>query len=266
MIGVVAVEVPVLADTLTDLALPLTPDPAFAVTVNTAATVVQAGTIAQATTGAVQFTAGIADNIDAMVNAEGEATAAFGFATDGTAGAGDGDVAVTVADAVTVAEAVGVAGATSGTLQFTTGISGLAATMADAETGAVLEDMFVIYGKHTNLRIHTAYEVRLIEDQRDKIYFGTDVVIGTAKQINTLYAISGINVTGIQFFTVGAGIGESTVEGKFLNHSGKNFFAGTGLNKSVMSLFVLINSISIDRFSNIFFLFIMFPLAEVLQL
>lgn len=72
----------------------------------------------------------------------------------------------------------------------------------DAETGAVLEDMFVIYGKHTNLRIHTAYEVRLIEDQRDKIYFGTDVVIGTAKQINTLYAISGINVTGIQFFAL----------------------------------------------------------------
>ena len=61
-------------------------DGATAVTVNgAAANVAQAGTIAQATTGAVQFTTGIADNIDAMVNAEGAATAAFGFATDGTA-------------------------------------------------------------------------------------------------------------------------------------------------------------------------------------
>jgi superfamily II DNA/RNA helicase len=70
------------------------------------------------------------------------------------------------------------------------------------ETGEVLEEMFATYGKYTNLRIHTAYEVRLIENQRDVIYYGTDVVIGTPKQINSLYAISGINVAGIQFFAL----------------------------------------------------------------
>ncbi|MGB5988903.1 MAG: DEAD/DEAH box helicase [Marinifilaceae bacterium] len=72
----------------------------------------------------------------------------------------------------------------------------------DAEKGAELEEMFTLYGKYTNLRIHSAYEVRLIEDQRDKIYFGTDIVIGTAKQINTLYRISGINITGMQLFAL----------------------------------------------------------------
>lgn len=70
------------------------------------------------------------------------------------------------------------------------------------ETGEVLEEMFATYGKYTNLRVHTAYEVRLIENQRDTIYYGTDIVIGTAKQINTLYGISGINVAGIQFFAL----------------------------------------------------------------
>jgi superfamily II DNA/RNA helicase len=72
----------------------------------------------------------------------------------------------------------------------------------DADKGAELEELFAIYGKYTNLRIHTAYEVRLVEDQRDKIYFGTDIIIGTAKQINVLYGISGINITGMQLFVL----------------------------------------------------------------
>jgi len=68
--------------------------------------------------------------------------------------------------------------------------------------GEKMEEMFAIYGKYTNLRVHTAYDTRLIEDQRDKIYFGTDVVIGTLTQINNLFSISGINVGKIQLMAI----------------------------------------------------------------
>ncbi|MCH4895607.1 DEAD/DEAH box helicase [Marinilabiliaceae bacterium JC040] len=72
----------------------------------------------------------------------------------------------------------------------------------DKEEGEKLEECFSIYGKYTSLRVHTAYETRLIEDQRDEIYFGTDILIGTVKQINKLYAISGINITGVKIFII----------------------------------------------------------------
>ena len=85
--------------------------------------------------------------------AEGAVTTAFGFATDGTGtDKGDGDVAVTVADAVTVAEGVVVAGATSGALDFTTGISGLVATMADGE-GTVEGNFETVADRDTDIKV-----------------------------------------------------------------------------------------------------------------
>lgn len=74
--------------------------------------------------------------------------------------------------------------------------------VANKEKGEEMEEMFANYGEYTSLRVNTAYETRLLEDQRDKIYFGTDILIGTVSQINTQYSMSGLNLGNLQIFVI----------------------------------------------------------------
>lgn len=65
-----------------------------------------------------------------------------------------------------------------------------------------LEEQFKLLGSHTNLRIFTVFDKGIIQYQKDMIYEGLDILIGTPVRINELLSISGIPTTKLQIFAV----------------------------------------------------------------
>ena len=61
-----------------------------------------------------------------------------------------------------------------------------------------MKQMFDEIGKGTNLRVHCVYPGPNLLKIRDKVYFGTDIVIGTVKRLNELYSNSGLNLNDLQ--------------------------------------------------------------------
>ncbi|MCT4623657.1 MAG: DEAD/DEAH box helicase [Schleiferiaceae bacterium] len=68
----------------------------------------------------------------------------------------------------------------------------------DKESVFAIKEQFDALGKHTDLRFHIGFEGADIQKQKDTIYFGTDVVIGSAKRITELMTIEGINFAEIK--------------------------------------------------------------------
>ena len=64
------------------------------------------------------------------------------------------------------------------------------------------EAQFEVLGKHTNLRVFTVFDQGVIQYQKDTIYEGLDVLIGTPKRLNELVKITGIPLTKIRMFVV----------------------------------------------------------------
>jgi superfamily II DNA/RNA helicase len=58
-------------------------------------------------------------------------------------------------------------------------------------------EMFEALGKHTDLRVWTAYKGPKLLDQKENIYFGADVVIATPQRLNELLNIEGFNSAGL---------------------------------------------------------------------
>lgn len=59
-------------------------------------------------------------------------------------------------------------------------------------------ELFESLGGHTDLRVWTAYEGPKIQQQKEDIYFGADVVIATPKRLNELLNIEGFNSASVQ--------------------------------------------------------------------
>jgi len=55
-------------------------------------------------------------------------------------------------------------------------------------------------GEYTDLRVHTACDDGKILDQKDMIYMGSDVVIGTAKRLNQIYSLYALNLGVVKMF------------------------------------------------------------------
>ncbi len=72
-------------------------------------------------------------------------------------------------------------------------------TKEDADN---MELLFNEIGKHTDLRVHCVYPGPNLLKIRDKVYFGTDIVIGTVKRLNELYSNSGLNLNDLQIILV----------------------------------------------------------------
>ena len=73
---------------------------------------------------------------------------------------------------------------------------------ATKEKAFDLEAQFKILAKHTNLRTFTVFDQGIIQYQKDMIYEGLDVLIGTPKRLNELVKITGIPLTKIKMFVV----------------------------------------------------------------
>tara|TARA_Y100000385_G_C12915053_1_gene559961 strand:+ start:71 stop:679 length:609 start_codon:yes stop_codon:yes gene_type:complete len=63
---------------------------------------------------------------------------------------------------------------------------------------------FEILGKHTDLRVWTAYPGPQLLKQKEDIYFGADVVIATPKRLNELLNIEGFNSASVQTLVLDA--------------------------------------------------------------
>lgn len=72
----------------------------------------------------------------------------------------------------------------------------------DKERGAALKAEFDRLGRYTDLRVNTACEDEKIDDQKDKIYMGSDVVIGTAKRLNLIYSLYALNLGSIKMMFI----------------------------------------------------------------
>ncbi len=57
-------------------------------------------------------------------------------------------------------------------------------------------------GEYTDLRVNTACDNEKIDDQKDKVYMGSDVVIGTPKRLNLLYSLYALNLGAVKIFAI----------------------------------------------------------------
>ena len=72
----------------------------------------------------------------------------------------------------------------------------------DKQAALALEQEFNVFKRGTDLRVYCAYEEYDIDKQREEIYVGTDIVIATAKRLNKLFFLNGINLNELQMCIV----------------------------------------------------------------
>jgi superfamily II DNA/RNA helicase len=72
----------------------------------------------------------------------------------------------------------------------------------DKQTALDLELEFNSYKRGTDLRVYCAYDEKNIDDQRDEIYYGTDIIIATPKRLNRLFYLNAVNLNRLQMCIV----------------------------------------------------------------
>jgi superfamily II DNA/RNA helicase len=70
----------------------------------------------------------------------------------------------------------------------------------DKEAALELEQKFKEFTRYMDLRVYCAYEEQNIDDQKDEIYYGVDIVIATPKRLGKLFSMTGIHLGQLQLF------------------------------------------------------------------
>lgn len=70
----------------------------------------------------------------------------------------------------------------------------------DKEAALELEQKFRDFTREMDLRIYCAYDEQKIDDQKDDIYYGVDIVIATPKRLAKLFSMTGIHLGQLQLF------------------------------------------------------------------
>ena len=68
----------------------------------------------------------------------------------------------------------------------------------DTDRAEAMRLTFEKLGIYTDLRVHTACENEKIDDQKDRIYMGSDVVIGTLKRLTQIYTLYALNLSVVK--------------------------------------------------------------------
>jgi len=63
-------------------------------------------------------------------------------------------------------------------------------------------EQFKTLGKNSDIRVVGVYDEGILQDQKEAIYIGCDVVIGTPKRLAQLYFDAGINLNKIQLYLI----------------------------------------------------------------
>lgn len=72
----------------------------------------------------------------------------------------------------------------------------------DTDAAIEMKNDFLRFGSYTDLRVHLACENEKIDIQKDRIYMGSDVVIGTTKRLNQIYSLYALDLSGIKLFVI----------------------------------------------------------------
>jgi len=72
----------------------------------------------------------------------------------------------------------------------------------DTEGALEMKESFQQLGRYANLRVNTACDNEKISDQKDRIYMGSDVVIGTQKRLTEVYALYALNLSSVRIFAI----------------------------------------------------------------
>jgi len=73
---------------------------------------------------------------------------------------------------------------------------------ASKEKAFELEEQFKLLGSHTNLRTFTVFDKGILQYQKDMIYEGLDILIGTPVRINELLSNTGIPTTKLKILAI----------------------------------------------------------------
>ncbi|TRO67033.1 DEAD/DEAH box helicase [Christiangramia sabulilitoris] len=70
----------------------------------------------------------------------------------------------------------------------------------DKASALELEQKFQEFTREMYLRIYCAYDEQNIDDQKDEIYYGVDIVIATPRRLGKLFSMTGIHLGQLQMF------------------------------------------------------------------
>jgi len=72
----------------------------------------------------------------------------------------------------------------------------------DKDRALEMKNEFSRLGEYSDLRVHLACDDGKLDDQKDLIYMGSDVVIGTAKRLNKIYSLYALNLSSVKIFAI----------------------------------------------------------------
>ena len=72
----------------------------------------------------------------------------------------------------------------------------------DKAAAVELEEKFKTFTRRTDLRVYAAFDEPNIDNQKEDIYDGIDILIATPKRLFQLFKITGVNVSQLQMFIV----------------------------------------------------------------
>ncbi len=72
----------------------------------------------------------------------------------------------------------------------------------DKNSTLELAERFKKYTQYSGIRVRTAYDERIINHEKDEIYAGAELVIGTPKRISKLYFLNGINLMELELIAI----------------------------------------------------------------
>lgn len=72
----------------------------------------------------------------------------------------------------------------------------------DKEKVQEMQEMFELLGKYTNLRVYGVYDKSDIDEDKNQISVGIDVLIGTPNKLNDMFGGAGFDVNQLKMFIV----------------------------------------------------------------
>lgn len=72
----------------------------------------------------------------------------------------------------------------------------------DREAALELEEQFKTFLRSSSLRVFAAFDQPNIENQKNEIYYGMDIVIATPNKLKKLFKISGINLNELKILAI----------------------------------------------------------------
>ncbi|WP_417366251.1 DEAD/DEAH box helicase [Flavobacterium beibuense] len=72
----------------------------------------------------------------------------------------------------------------------------------DKEKVQEMQEMFEVLGKYTNLRVYGVYDKSDIDEDKNQISVGIDVLIGTPNKLNDMFGGAGFDVNQLKMFIV----------------------------------------------------------------